>query len=99
MTENPKPFTHNAYIFKNHGQPRRGQTKRPGWWQREGYARIEADGSFSVFLHSTPIGGFDGVIRCIEFGQPQPAEPTWLLAGGEAEPEPRRPGEGDESGD
>jgi hypothetical protein len=72
-----KPFTHNAYIWKNHGPPRRGVSQRPGWWQREGWARIDANGEIFVFLHSTPIGGFDGRIRCIEIDKPQPEAPNW----------------------
>ena len=95
--DNERPYTHNAYIFKNYGRPNR-QGQRPGWWQLEGRARIEPDGDFDVYLHSTPIGGFNGRIRCIRFDKPQPKEPDWLAvaaAHDEEERGPQRPG-GDE---
>jgi hypothetical protein len=70
-----RPFTHRAYIFKSEGV-RKG--RRLGWWQEEGRARVEADGSLFVYLHSTPIGGFDGRIRCYGFDQQQPEPPPYL---------------------
>jgi hypothetical protein len=77
MPPETDPFTHNAYIWKNYGPMRRGTSQRPGWWQREGMARIEPNGDIFVFLHSTPIGGFDGRIKCVEIDKPQPAAPDW----------------------
>lgn len=91
MTEPKKPFTHNVYIWKNHGPQRRGTSQRPGWWQGEGKARLEPNGEFFIFLHSTPIGGFDGRIRCVEIGKPQPEAPDWADIAA-AEGEPQRPG-------
>jgi hypothetical protein len=73
-------FTHDAYIFKSEGV-RKG--RRIGYWEKEGYARPEPDGEFFVYLHSTPIGGFDGRIRCRPFDSAPPPEAT-----GE---EPQRP--------
>jgi hypothetical protein len=64
-------FTHDAYIFKREGV-RKG---RPlGYWQAEGVGREEASGDFFVYLHSTPVGGFDGRIICRKFGEAPPAE-------------------------
>jgi hypothetical protein len=82
-------FTHDAFIFKSEGV-RKG--RRLGFWVAEGYARIEPDGSLFVYLHSTPIGGFDGRIRCIKYGSKPPG----------INPAPQRPGEngpGEEEGD
>ena len=62
-------FTHDAYIFKTEGV-RKG--RRLGYWEKEGYARAEPDGSFFVYLHSTPIGGFDGRIRCRRYDAAPP---------------------------
>jgi len=93
---NRKPFTHNAYIFRNYGPPRKGTMQRPGWLQHYGWARTEPDGSLTVFLHGTPLAGFEGTIRCFDFDKPQPPEPDWILAGGEDgedQLEPQRPGE------
>jgi hypothetical protein len=73
-------FTHDAYIFKNEGT-RKG--RKLGFPVAEGVARIEPDGSIFVYLHSTPIGGFDGRIRCRKYGD-QP--PDFIGP-------PRRPGE------
>ena len=78
-----RPFTHSAFIFKNEGL-RKG--RRFGRWINEGDARIEPDGSIFVYLHSTPIGGFDGRIRCLKIGT-QPPE--------EGRATPQRPGETD----
>jgi hypothetical protein len=77
-------FTHDAFIFKSEGV-RKG--KRLGFWVNEGMARIEPDGSLFVYLHSTPIGGFDGRIRCLKYGSPPPGS-TMLV--------PKRPGEPDD---
>ena len=85
MTES-KPFTHSAYIFKNEGL-RKG--RRLGRWIDEGVARLEPDGSFFVYLHSTPLGGFDGRIRCVKIGSAPP----------DTNPAPQRPGDGEESDD
>jgi len=74
-------FTHDAFIFKSEGM-RKG--RRLGYWIEEGVARIEPDGSFFVYLHSTPIGGFDGRIRCQKYGSKPPAMPA---------PSPQRPGD------
>jgi hypothetical protein len=34
-----------------------------------------------------PIGGFDGRIRCIEMGKPQPDGPDWLAIADDADEE------------
>jgi hypothetical protein len=90
MPADKTKFTHDAYIFKSEGV-RRG--KRVGYWEKEGYAREEPDGSLFVYLHSTPIGGFDGRVICKKYGEPPPAEKK----------EPQRPGQAqqpdDETGD
>lgn len=67
-----KGFTHTAHIFKSEGV-RRG--RRLGYWVQEGYARHNPDGSGFVYLHSTPIGGFDGRIMLTPIGK-QPSQPT-----------------------
>ncbi len=72
-------FTHDAYILKTEGM-RKG--RRLGFWVNEGVARIEPDGSLFVYLHSTPIGGWDGRIRCKKFGEKPP----------EIKQTPQRPG-------
>jgi hypothetical protein len=65
QAEDRAHFTHDAYIYKREGV-RKG--KMLGYWEQEGYARQEPDGSFYIYLHSTPIGGFDGRIKCYEYG-------------------------------
>jgi hypothetical protein len=66
-------FTHDAYIFKREGV-RKG---RPlGYWQAEGVSRIEPDGAIFTYLHSTPIGGFDGRIICRKYGSGAPPDET-----------------------
>jgi hypothetical protein len=83
-------FTHDAYLFKREGV-RKG---RPlGYWEQEGYSRIEPDGSIYTYLHSTPIGGFDGRIKSYPYGSAPPPDET-----GDDEKEdrePQRPGDGD----
>lgn len=50
---------------------RRG--RRAGRWIEEGVARIEPDGNVSwVYLHSLPIGGFDGRICLTKVGTSPP---------------------------
>jgi hypothetical protein len=97
MTAENIKVTHYVYIWRNYGAPRRGTGQRPGWWQREGVKYIKADGEEAVFLHSTPIGGFGGLIRCVAIDEPQPQAPKWLeivtaleeaQAAAEAEPAP-----------
>lgn len=79
-------FTHDAYIFKSEGI-RKG---RPvGYWQQEGVARIEPNGDLFVYLHSTPIGGFNGRIMCRTYGAPPP----------EDKEKPQRPGEDGDEGE
>ena len=81
-------FTHDAYVFKSEGV-RRG--RRIGYWEREGYARIEPDDLIYVYLHSTRVGGFDGRIRRDPYGREPPPDET-----GE---EPQRPGQRDAEAD
>ena len=74
MTETPaqndKPaFTHTAWILKT-DIIRKG--RRLGRWIDEGVARLNADGSADVFLHSLPIGGFDGRIHLAKIGTSPP---------------------------
>jgi hypothetical protein len=76
-------FTHEAYVFKREGV-RRG---RPvGYWELEGYSRIEPDGSIYTFLHSNPIGGFDGRIKSYPYGSAPPPDETG------DDDDPQRPG-------
>ena len=76
-----EPFTHTAWILKTE-LIRKG--RRVGQWIEEGVARIEADGDVSwVYLHSLPIGGFDGRICLAKVG----------TAGPNAIPTPQRPGD------
>jgi hypothetical protein len=89
MPADKTKFTHDAYIFKSEGV-RRG--RRVGYWEKEGYAREEPDGSLFVYLHSTPIGGFDGRIRCYRYGtDPSGQQPGADKTGDEGE------GEGEEA--
>ena len=67
-----KPFTHNIFVFKTEGA-RRG--RRVGRWINEGVARSEPDGTMRLFLHSLPIGGFDGRMIVAPIGAPPPSEP------------------------
>ena len=74
MTETPAnsdkpPFTHTAYILKTE-LIQRG--RRRGRWIEEGVARVEPDGSVNVYLHSLPIGGFDGRIHLAKIGTNPP---------------------------
>ena len=57
--------------FKNEGM-RKG--RRLGRLQEEGKARVEPDGSLFIYLHSLPVGGFDGRIRCYRIGTKPPEE-------------------------
>jgi hypothetical protein len=66
-----KPFTHSGFIFKTEELIK---GRRVGRWINEGDARLELDGSISIHLHSTPIGGFDGQIRCLKIGCKPPEE-------------------------
>jgi hypothetical protein len=74
MTETPAqndkpPFTHTAWILKTE-IIRKG--RRLGRWIDEGVARVEPDGSVNVYLHSLPIGGFDGRIHLAKIGTSPP---------------------------
>jgi hypothetical protein len=81
--ENPRPFTHTAFIFKREG-------KRPnqGRWLECGVARDEKDGTVNVYLDRLPVGGFSGRVHLAKRG----------TTPGLPEPAPQRPGqaEGDE---
>jgi hypothetical protein len=78
------PFTHTAWILKTEFV-RKG--RRVGRWIDEGVARVEPDGTVNVYLHSLPIGGFDGRIHLAQIGTNPP----------DVMPQPKRPGEaGDE---
>jgi hypothetical protein len=84
MTENASkddkpPFTHTAWILKTE-LVRKG--RRVGRWIDEGVARVEPDGSVNVYLHSLPIGGFDGRIHLAKIGTSPP----------DVMPAPQRPG-------
>lgn len=81
------PFTHTAWILKTE-LIRKG--RRVGRWIDEGVARVEPDGDVSwVYLHSLPIGGFDGRICLAKIGMPPP----------DVMPVPQRPGQAEESED
>ena len=74
MTETPAqndkpPFTHTAWILKTE-IIRKG--RRLGRWIDEGVARVEPDGSVNVYLHSLPIGGFNGRIHLAKIGTSPP---------------------------
>jgi hypothetical protein len=77
-----RPFTHTAWILKTE-LIRKG--RRVGRWIDEGVARVEPDGSVNVYLHSLPIGGFDGRIHLAKIG----ASPPDVMAA------PQRPGDHD----
>jgi hypothetical protein len=78
-TDKP-PFTHTAWILKTE-LIRKG--RRVGRWIDEGVARVEPDGSVNVYLHSLPIGGFDGRIHLAAIGTAPP----------DVMPAPQRPGQ------
>lgn len=80
-SKNGKPlYTHRAWIKKTELM-RKG--RRIGPWIDEGAARIDPDGDVSwVYLHSLPVGGFDGRICIARNG----IDPNDM-------PAPRRPGE------
>jgi hypothetical protein len=63
------PFTHTAWILKTE-VIRKG--RRLGRWIDEGVARVEPDGSVNVYIHSLPIGGFNGRIHLAKIGTPPP---------------------------
>jgi hypothetical protein len=70
QAQNDKPtYTHTAYIVKTE-IIRKG--RRLGRWIEEGVARLEPDGSVNVYLHSLPIGGFDGRIHLAKLGTSPP---------------------------
>jgi hypothetical protein len=74
-------FTHTAWILKTE-LVRKG--RRVGRWIEEGVARVDPDGDVSwVYLHSLPIGGFDGRICLAKKGTSPP----------DAIPTPQRPGD------
>jgi hypothetical protein len=79
----PKPFTHSAWMFKTE-TIRRG--RRIGRWIQEGDARLEANGDANIYVHSTPVGGFNGHIYLAKIGTSPP----------DAEPAPQRPGQTDD---
>jgi hypothetical protein len=80
-------FTHSAWILKTEFV-RKG--RRVGRWINEGDARLEADGAINVYLHSLPIGGWDGRIHLAKIGSGPP----------DIVPAPQRPGEtGEEEGE
>ena len=84
MTDAEKPpFTHAAWIMKTELM-RKG--RRIGRWIEEGVARLEPDGSVNIYLHSLPIGGWDGRIHLAKIGTKPP----------DAMPMPHRPGAADD---
>ena len=80
------PFTHTAWILKTELM-RKG--RRIGRWIDEGVARAEPDGSIWVYLHSLPIGGWDGRIHLAPIGTNPP----------DVTPRPKRPGDSDDEDD
>lgn len=95
MTEIPDkndklPYTHTAWILKTE-LIRKG--RRVGRWIEEGVARLEPDGSVNVYLHSLPIGGFDGRIHLAKIGarppdvMPAPQRPDAAAGDDEEDPE------------
>ena len=87
-----KQFTHTAHIFKSEGV-RRG--RKIGYWVHEGYGRDNPDGSRFIYLHSTPIGGFDGRILLTPIGKPGPQPNESMLHNESAD----ESGGGDEAGE
>jgi hypothetical protein len=81
------PFTHTAWILKTE-LIRKG--RRVGRWIDEGVARAEPDGSMNIYLHSLPIGGFDGRIHLAKIGSAPPDDVM---------PAPQRPGDETAEGD
>ena len=70
QAKNDKPlFTHTAWILKT-DIIRKG--RRLGRWIEEGDACVEPDGSVNVYLHSLPIGGFNGRIHLARIGTNPP---------------------------
>ena len=65
-TNRRPPLTHSAWILKTHAIKK---GRRVGNWIEEGDARINADGTIDIYLHSMPIGGFDGHIQVSLKGQ------------------------------
>jgi hypothetical protein len=85
------PFTHTAWIRKTEFV-RKG--RRIVRWIDEGVARVEPDGSVNVYLHSLPIGGFDGRICLTAIGtSPPDIMPTPQRPASETDEEP----EGDDA--
>ena len=90
MTETPAqtdkpPFTHTALILKT-DIIKKG--RRFGRWIEEGVARVEEDGSINVYLHSLPIGGWDGRIHLAKIGSnPPDVMPQRPDGGSDDEPE------------
>jgi hypothetical protein len=80
-----KPFTHTAWMLKTEGN-RKGC--RIGRWIEEGVARLGPDGG-DIYLHSTPIGGFNGHIHLCKIGTNPPDVPLT----------PQRPGVDDDHAD
>ena len=87
MTENPRPFTHTAFLFIRTAV-RKGRVY--GYWKDGGRFKLDSDGSPFAFIDMLPRGGWDGRIRFVKIGDPAPEnEPT----------APQRPGEtGDDAG-
>ena len=81
MTENSKPHTHTAFILK-----REGKRQKFGRWLECGVGRLDKDGTISVFLDRTPVGGFSGHIVLPPVGKKPPPP----------KPEPHRPGADDD---
>jgi hypothetical protein len=76
-----KPFTHNAFVFRTEGM-RRG--RRVGRWINEGVARSGPDGTMQVYLHSLPVGGFDGRLFLAPIGvEPPQKQPQRAGADGD----------------
>jgi hypothetical protein len=88
-TKNKRPpMTRAAWILKTH-TIKKG--RRLGTWYQEGEVRDNPDGTTDVYLHSTPIGGFDGHIQIVPHGR----QPVDIMS------EPQRPdaAAGDDDGD
>jgi hypothetical protein len=71
MAENATP-THNAFVKKFFA-------KKLFVWLEVGKGRQDKDGHFHGMLDRLPIGGFNGYVRYVPFGEKPP------------EPEPERP--------
>jgi hypothetical protein len=66
LTNRRPPLTDDAWVLKTDAI-RKG--RRIGRWIAAGEGRHNPDGSTDVYLHSLPIGGFDGHVQLTPKGR------------------------------